>query len=151
MADTSQLPTWAVYAVAFGTPASAFSGVMISGLVGRRSAVELERRSRREEVMRLMRWSAELAIEPDERKARLGIDQLSALASSDLLGDEEKAFVDAALESAVDDVISAAGRVEEANNDVQALKARHTAETIAPDGESWVPLIAQTDEGTADD
>jgi len=102
VADTSQLPTWAVYAVAFGTPASAFSGVRISGLFGRRSAAELEHRSRREEVMRLMRWSAELAMDSDPRRSQLGVEQLVALARSDLLGDAEKLFVDAAVGSVLD-------------------------------------------------
>jgi hypothetical protein len=112
VADTAQLPIWAVYAVGFGTPASAFVGVMLTGLLGRRSAAEIERRSRREEVMRLMRWSAEMAIDADERKRQLGAQQLTVLADSELLGMPEKPLVDAALESALAeavDVIQTAG------------------------------------------
>ena len=96
--------------------------------------------------MRLMRWSAELAIEPDVRKARLGIDQLWALASSNLLGEEEKSFVDAAFESALEDVISVARRVEDANDDVNIREV----ETDGTDGERSLPLVGPTDEGAAD-
>lgn len=101
MTGATELPTWAVYAVAFGTPSFALAGVLLTGRLNRRTANELERRSRREEVMRLLRWAAELAVADDERKAALGVDQLAALARSDLLSDQEKLFVDAALETAL--------------------------------------------------
>jgi hypothetical protein len=106
VADTAQLPIWAVYAVGFGTPASAFFGVMLTGLLGRRSAAEIERRSRREEVMRLMRWSAEMAMDSDERKTQLGVQQLRALACSELLGISEKPLVDAALDTALAEAVT---------------------------------------------
>lgn len=75
----ASLPTWAVYSVAFGTPLLAFIGGLIGQLIGRRGAVELEGRSKREEVMRNLRWAAELAVSPDESKARLGVAQLRSL------------------------------------------------------------------------
>jgi len=49
--------------------------------------------------MRNLRWAAELAVESDIRKARLGFAQLRALAGSDMLERAEQLFVDAALES----------------------------------------------------
>lgn len=151
MADISQLPTWAVYVVAFGTPASAFLGVMITGLFGRRSAAEMERRSRREEVMRLMRWSSELAMTPDDRVAQLGVGQLTALADSDLLGDAEKVFVEAALESALSDVFRVAREVEGTGNEVKVLAKTGTPEAPPGGADPSLPLRSTTDEGAAHD
>jgi hypothetical protein len=68
-------------------------------IIIRKGATELEKRSRREETMRTLRWAAELAVELDERKAQLGLAQLNALGESDMLDDAEQLFVDAALES----------------------------------------------------
>ena len=138
MADTSQLPTWAVYLVAVGTPASAFLGVMTTGLSGRRSAAEMEWRSRREEVMRLMRWSSELAMAADHHKTQLGVGQLRALAGSELLGEAEKAFVEAALRSAL---VRAIRTIEQGG----------VAEVDPQGGDPSLPLITTTDEGAADD
>jgi hypothetical protein len=75
--------------------------VLINGWLNRRGTRKLESRSKREEVMRLLRWAAELAVSVDEEKSALGVDQLIALLDSDILGDSEKALVDAALESAL--------------------------------------------------
>jgi hypothetical protein len=90
-----------VYAVGLGAPIAAFVGGVVGQLVIRKGARELEKRSRREETMRNLRWAAELAVESDIRKARLGFAQLNALAGSDMLEDAEQLFVDAALESVV--------------------------------------------------
>lgn len=129
---TTELPTWAVYAVSICTPGSALLGVLLTGWLNRRTAMELERRSQREEVMRLLRWAAELAIAEDERKVELGVDQLRALAHSDLLGGQEKAFVDAALESAL---VKRAGQIEQrtkAAGEVHALQAGPAIATDEP-------------------
>lgn len=91
------MPLWAVYAVSFGTPIAAFLGVLIGTLVTRKADTELEVRSRREEVMRTLRWAAELAISRDPGRARLGLSQLEALGDSDLLDDSQQLFIDAAL------------------------------------------------------
>jgi hypothetical protein len=91
------LPTWAVYAVSIGAPALAFLGVLAAQYVPRKGARELESRSKREEVMRNLRWASELAVSDDEGKARLGVAQLAALAQSDLLNEQHQLFIDAAL------------------------------------------------------
>lgn len=96
------LPTWAVYAVSFGTPVAAFLGVIVAQWITRVGARELEMRSRREETMRNLRWAAELAVREDERTAVLGATQLMALVESDLLDEREKVFVEAALNAVVD-------------------------------------------------
>ena len=50
--------------------------------------------------MRTLRWAAELAIDSqNEARARLGVDQLLALADSNLLDWDGQAFVDAALDT----------------------------------------------------
>ena len=99
----TSLPTWAVYAVSFGTPAAAFVGVLVAQWITRQSARELETRSRREETMRNLRWAAELAVSTDDRMADLGVNQLAALLESDLLEDAEKVFVEAALDAVYED------------------------------------------------
>jgi hypothetical protein len=81
----TQLPLWAVYVIAFGTPLSAFLGVLISQWLLRRTAKETDTRSKREELMRNLRWAAELAASEEERKSELGVAQLTALGESDLL------------------------------------------------------------------
>ena len=97
MGGTTALPTWAVYAVSIGAPVAAFLGTLLGHAVSRRGARELERRSRREEVMRNLRWAVELALDADPRRAGLGVSQLTALLWSDLLDRSAELFVDAAL------------------------------------------------------
>ncbi|XVU27597.1 hypothetical protein ACQPZJ_11355 [Actinoplanes sp. CA-054009] len=104
MPATTELPTWAVYAVSFGTPAAAFLGAAIGHVVTRRGAVELERRSRREQLMKTLQWAAELAISDDDAKANLGLSQLAAVTSSDLCDKDVQEFVDAALEAVLGDL-----------------------------------------------
>lgn len=133
MTDVSQLPTWAVYAVAFGTPASAFLGVLINGWLNRRGARELESRSKREEVMRLLRWASELAVSEDEREAALGVDQLIALADSDILGDSEKAFVDAALESALAEPVEEIAEIEAAGEEPEIVQDEGDGSRASPE------------------
>ena len=103
-------------------PASAFVGVLITGWLNRRTAKELEGRSRREEVMRLRRWASELAVSDDFRKAELGVHQLSALADSDLLNDEEKSFVDAALETVLAEPLEEIEELETGGEEIQVVQ-----------------------------
>lgn len=114
----TSLPTWAVWTLAFGTPVLAFLGVMIGQVITRRGDTELEIRSKREEVMRILRWAAELAVSDDEAHARLGVSQLGALLSSELLDEEEKDFVQAALEAVVRVPVQ---QIEELGEDVQVV------------------------------
>jgi hypothetical protein len=112
------LPTWAVWTLAFGTPLLAFVGVVIGQVITRRGDTELEIRSKREEVMRILRWAAELAVSDDEAHARLGVAQLGALLSSELLDEEEKDFVQAALEAVVRVPVQ---QIEQLGQDVEVV------------------------------
>ena len=114
----TSLPTWAVWTLAFGSPALAFVGVLIGEVITRRGARELEIRSKREEVMRILRWAAELAVSDDQAHARLGVAQLGALLQSELLDEEEKNFVQAALTAVVRVPVE---RIEQFGGDVQVV------------------------------
>lgn len=96
------LPTWALYAVSFGSPLLAFIGVVAGQYVPRKGAKELEQRSKREEVMRNLRWASELAVSNDPNTSRLGVAQLVALGDSDLLDAGQQLFVDAALVAVIE-------------------------------------------------
>lgn len=111
----TDIPVWLLW----GTPISAFLGGLVGQVVTRRGAKELERRSRREEVMRTLRWAAELAIDSDSLKARLGVDQLNALGDSDLLDESGQLFVDAALQSVLSEPVV---KIEAAGDDAQVLE-----------------------------
>jgi hypothetical protein len=97
------VPTWAALAVSIGTPLLTFVGVLVAQRIARVGAVELEARSRREELMRTLRWAAELAVSDHLDKARLGLAQLKALDRSTLLGSDQQGFIDAALKAAIDE------------------------------------------------
>lgn len=97
------IPLWALFAVAFGSPILAFLGVLLAQVMTRKSATELEARSKREETMRILRWAAELAVSLGDRIADLGVAQLGALLTSDLLDDSEKVFVEVALDAVYED------------------------------------------------
>lgn len=137
------LPTWAVYAVSFGSPIAAFIGVLIAQLIARRGARELETRSRREETMRNLRWAAELAVRDDDRMSSLGVDQLVALLDSDLLGDLEKGFVEAALATVIADPVEQLDDLDEQGEDVEAVQYLEPDELIegTPDPAGQPPRI----------
>lgn len=99
------VPTWAAIAVSIGTPLLTFLGVLLAQRIARKGSKELETRSRREEVMRNVRWAAELAVDEDQTRAKLGVSQLNALSQSNLNDDDVQALVDAALESVIEDVV----------------------------------------------
>jgi hypothetical protein len=103
--------------------------VLVGNLLTRRGAKELERRSKREEVLRNLRWAAELAVSEDAGKAQLGLAELQALAESDLLEPGQKLFIDAALEAVVREPEE---ELEEAGEDAQAVRRRDESE---PDDE----------------
>jgi len=103
LAVSVTLPTWAAYMAGIGPPVGAFLGVVVTNRFTRKGQTELETRSKREEVMRNLRWAAELAVSEDEDQAKLGTTELIALGRSDLLDQKEQLFVDAALEATVRD------------------------------------------------
>jgi hypothetical protein len=112
------LPTWAVWVLSFGVPLLAFFGVLVGQVITRRGAREKEMRSKREEVMRILRWAAELAVSDDQAHARLGVAQLGTLLTSDLLDEEEKDFVQAALTAVVSPAVL---QIEQLGGDVQVV------------------------------
>jgi hypothetical protein len=114
----TSLPTWAIWVLSFGTPVLAFFGVLLGQAITRRGARELEMRSKREEVMRVLRWAAELAVSDDQAHARLGVAQLRTLLTSDLLDEEEKDFVQAALQAVVSPAVH---QIEQLGEDVQVI------------------------------
>jgi hypothetical protein len=71
------------------TPVLAFGGSLFGHLVTRKSATELDRWRKREETMRMLRWSTELAVDRDEDRARAGLVVLRALLDSPLLDEED--------------------------------------------------------------
>lgn len=99
MSEAAVLPIWLVIALAVGTPALTFLGIVLANLVTRRGATELETRSKREETMRTLKWAAELAVANDPAMADLGLRELTALGDSALLDPEQQTFIDAALAS----------------------------------------------------
>lgn len=69
-----------------------------------------------------------------------------ALARSDLLGDAEKSFVDAAVGSVLDNVLGVLEDVGDTSDRVVILK-----ESAVPDGGGSLPLVSTKHEGAADD
>jgi hypothetical protein len=134
----NSLPTWAVYVIGFGTPLLAFAGGMVGQLVSRRGAGELEARSRREELMRMLRWASELAIADDEPKARLGVAQLRALRASSLLTVHEISFVRAALAANIRNPVE---MMEQLGGEARATLVPDPALPAGP----AVPLEAETE------
>jgi hypothetical protein len=139
------LPTWAVYLLAFGTPVLAFVGGLVGQLITRRGAVELEQRSKREEVMRNLRWAAELAASDDVNKARLGNRELRALENSEMLTASEVEFIYAAYDAALDVPVH---EFENASGEVEIVATTGLSVT----GEDLVPSEeeAEQEEGTTD-
>jgi hypothetical protein len=128
------LPTWAVYAVAFGTPVLTFLGVLLAQHITRKGAQELETRSRREETMRNLRWAAELSVNADARMADLGVAQLVALLESDLLDESEKIFDEAALDTVYD---GPEAELEQLGDEAEAVQYLEAVEVTA--GQSDAP------------
>ena len=93
----TSLPVWAVFTLGFGSPVLAAGITALGYYLGHRAAQDLEARSNREEVMRNLRWAAELAASNDAAKARLGVHELKALRDSKMLTLIDQGFVDVAL------------------------------------------------------
>jgi hypothetical protein len=58
--------------------------------------------SKREEVMRNLRWAAELAVSDDVAKARLGVHELEVLRNSKMLGPGDEEIIYAALQAVIE-------------------------------------------------
>jgi len=95
----TSLPTWAVFTLSFGSPLLTAIIAYWGQRLSRYASKELEARSRREEVMRNLRWASELAVSEDRAKSRLGIKLLKALRESELPTPAEEELIDAALDA----------------------------------------------------
>lgn len=113
------LPTWAVYSVAVGTPLLAFLGVVVGHALLRRTANELDVWRRREETMRMLRWASEQAASTEPAKARMGLAALDALGSSELLQEPDGMFVDAVLDSLLEEPVE---QIEEGAGEVDVIE-----------------------------
>jgi hypothetical protein len=116
----TSLPIWAIWGVAIGSPAINAIVTVVGQRVSRRGDRELEIRSRREEVMRTLRWAAELAVSDEVHKARLGNQELKALLRSNMLNSADRDFIFAALDAALEEPVQA---IELAGDDVEVVAA----------------------------
>ncbi len=73
--------------------AFAFMGAIVGQWWSRRSARELDHWRRREETMRMLRWSVELAADDHPLRAQAGLEALTGLTQSELLQLEDKVLV----------------------------------------------------------
>jgi len=96
------LPTWAFWLTAFGAPIVGVFGVLYGHLVTRRGLEQADRWRRREETMRMLRWSAEQASSTDDRVSDIGLAALTGLVDSELLQPEDVEFIEAVAEAAVE-------------------------------------------------
>ena len=117
------LPTWAVYAISFGAPVLAFIGGLVGQLFGRRAARELEVSSKRQEVFRNLRWAAELAITPDDkRRSDLGLYMLETLRDSKLVDPDGAQLVNTALRAALSGPLAPIESIEEAGEELRVVE-----------------------------
>lgn len=70
-----------------------------TGRESRTSAEELDRRGKREETMRTLRWAAERAVSKEDRESRLGIAALDSLGGSAWLEPDDQNLIDAVVAS----------------------------------------------------
>jgi hypothetical protein len=82
----------------------AFAGAALGHRYGRVTAREQERWRRREETMRLLRWAADAASEPERRRVEIGVTALIALTRSPLLDPDDLDFVSEVLAVSRSDV-----------------------------------------------
>jgi hypothetical protein len=112
--------------LSFGSPILTAGVALVGQRISRRGTQELESRSKREEVMRSLRWAAELAVSDDVRQARLGNRELRALQNSRLLSPAEEDFIYAALDAALDVPVHA---IEQAEGDVEVVATTDVSAT----------------------
>lgn len=118
--------------------------VLVGPVITRRADTELEVRSRREELMLNLRWAAELAVEPTETRARLGLSELHALAESDLLDASQQIFIDAALAAIVEKPVE---QIVQAGADAEVLQVLAREHVGVPDAASAALSSEPNDEG----
>jgi hypothetical protein len=114
----TSLPVWAVVLLAFGSPLLTAVIALRGQQLNRWGTEEHEVESKRQEVMVMLRWAAELAVSDDVAKARLGNQELKALQRSKLLGATEVDFIFAALDASLEGPVQA---IEQAGDDVEIV------------------------------
>lgn len=82
----------------------ALAGVLIAQGVLVFHALLARRDARREELLRNVRWAAEMAAGPDAGNRAIGVAALDVLDGSSLAGKEEQALITAVLETLVNRV-----------------------------------------------
>lgn len=87
------MPTTLGIAVAIATPLLSFFAVLLGQRLTRRSARALESWRRREETMRMLRWSAESATSDNAALSSTGVAVLGELTESGLLQEEDRDMV----------------------------------------------------------
>ena len=127
--SVTTLPTWAYWLTAFGAPIAGVFGVLYGHRVTRRGLIDADRWRRREETMRMLRWSAESVGSGDERMSRIGVASLIGLIESEMLQNEDLAYIEAVARAAVEEVPDPGE--EYAGNDPSGEDAPGTGE-VAP-------------------
>lgn len=98
MNQTAQVPLWVAVVIAIAAPV--FS--LLAQNFTRNSSERAERRLRREETMRMLRWAADLAASDVGPRAAVGIAALDALDESEVLDAEDQALISAVLDAVVE-------------------------------------------------
>jgi hypothetical protein len=137
LAFVTSLPTWAVWVLSFGSPTVTAVIACVGQYLGHHAARDLEARSKREEVMRNLRWAAELAASNDAAKARLGVRQLKALRDSKMLTPADQEFVRAALEATIKNPRQAIAESTEDAEVVVDTTTNVAGETFVSSEEEW--------------
>jgi hypothetical protein len=142
------LPLWALFVVGFGSPILTFVGVLIAQMTTRKGATEVEGRAKREETMRNLRWAAELAVSLDARMADLGVAQLVALLSSNLLDESEKIFVEAALDAVYE---NPEAQLDQWDEDAEVIQLLATDRPPTSDSDPEVFSTTEAEDGGKSD
>jgi hypothetical protein len=123
-------------------------GVLVTAFLSRKtgkesrvSAEELDRRGKREETLRTLRWAAERAVAGDDRESRLGVAALGSLGGSPWLEPEDQELIDAV-------IASVTAHAADAYN---ALGTKPEVYEVAQDSVIEVAELRGTEEGKPDE
>jgi hypothetical protein len=123
-------------------------GVLVTAFLSRRtgkgsrvSAEELDRRGKREETLRTLRWAAERAVAEDDRESRLGVAALDSLGGSPWLEPEDQELIDAVIASVTAPAADAYNQ----------LGTKPEVYEVAQDGVVEVGELSGTEEGKPDE
>lgn len=142
------LPTWAVWVISFGSPTAGVIGATFGPLLLRRGAAELEARSRRELLVKQMTWAAEMAVDTDPRKARLGVSHLTALADSELADSHTTLFVQTTMKAVI---AEAREKAEQAGPTVRVLRSDDLGEPDSGRESEVAPELSSAEGSTSEE